>query len=175
MCGIQGGSYAQLTLRAMLETKKAIKEVSDVIKAGALGPEIVVNMADRSGGYFNLQNQDGQSDVDLIGKITNGKEGQYRVFAQEKNTRLREMHQLAGHVLSWQSRNPAIDKWGGAIFVPADQGREFYLAFSGLPELGDETMMLLVAVRTDLLSLRKAREYAEISDNRLFLNHKWAI
>ncbi|MBP6943046.1 MAG: hypothetical protein KBB55_03305 [Candidatus Buchananbacteria bacterium] len=56
-------------------------------------------------------------------------------FCQEKAQRLARN---PDHCSSWQSRNVALRHYGGAI-----RCGEYIISFSGLPELGDEAMMLL--------------------------------
>ena len=72
-----------------------------------------------------------------FGTIPEEKFWKYLSFCQEKAKRLAAHPE---HLSSWQSRNPDNSQYGGAIRV----GR-FILSCSGLPELGDEAVMLLVA------------------------------
>ncbi len=58
--------------------------------------------------------------------------------AQEKLLRL--LNGDRNHVSSWQTRNPELSQYGGAIRVG-----DWILSFAGLPEALDEVFMLLVA------------------------------
>lgn len=78
--------------------------------------------------------------------------------AMEKCQRL-ESGEGAGHLTSYESRNPEIGRWGGAVRGP----RHIY-SFSGLPELWDEAAMFVLAIR--LHQLRKDDVLAQISEER---------
>lgn len=63
--------------------------------------------------------------------------GEHLVSCEEKAMR------LAGnpdHISSWQSRNPEMDRWGGAI-----RAGSLILSMSGMREAADEALMLAVA------------------------------
>ena len=94
---------------------------------------------DRSGGYFCLA--DAETVLPLlimaVGQVPVEKAGKYLSFCQEKAKRLAEH---PDHLSSWESRNPEKEQWGGAVRVG-----EFIFSFSGLPEMGDEAVMLAVA------------------------------
>ncbi|XOU94146.1 MAG: hypothetical protein ACNFW9_04850 [Candidatus Kerfeldbacteria bacterium] len=82
--------------------------------------------------------------------------------SQEKAKRLILMAQQ-GHVLSWQSRNESSNQFGGAVWCG-----EFAVSFSGLPELADEALCLVLAVYFDWITLEQAKEYVSISSNPYF-------
>jgi hypothetical protein len=76
--------------------------------------------------------------VALLGLVAPDKVAKYLEFCQEKAQRLaRELR----HSSSWESRDPGLRQWGGAI-----RCGQIILSFSGLPELGDEALMLKVAM-----------------------------
>lgn len=124
----------------------------------------------RSGGYFGLfpkvrSHRLGTPVVfQIIGRINPNKRGLAKRRAQEKPRRL---NQHPDQVSSYQSRDEKQDRWGGAIAT-----RNYYLSFSGLPELCDEALTLIVARTLGLLNDRQARRIAGISKNRLFMS--WA-
>ena len=97
----------------------------------------------RSGGFFCLA--DARTGLPWViaqlGEISNEKVEKYLAFCQEKARRL-ALH--PEHTSSWQSRNPEDNQWGGAIRC----GKYIY-SFSGLPELGDEALMMYAAAICD--------------------------
>ncbi len=133
----------------------------------------VVGHADtggRSGGYFGLFPKGRFGKIasaevfKSIGTIKPGKRALAKRRAQEKPRRLSRHRD---HVSSYQSRNEKRDRWGGAIAA-----RNFYLSFSGLPELCDEALVLIVGRTLGLLTDRQARQIAGKSKNGLFVS--WA-
>lgn len=84
----------------------------------------------------------------------------YRMFAQEKAWRLLSRPSDAS---SYQSRDEAHEKWGGAI-----RAGDYILSFSGLPELVDEALMLVLAVRLELIGRAEAERIAALSHNAYF-------
>ncbi len=71
----------------------------------------------------------------------------YFELSQEKATRLFSqvnMHLPNGHTSSFESRNEEEDKYGGAIYSDCHHHQHIF-SFSGMPELIDEAMMLVLA------------------------------
>jgi len=71
-----------------------------------------------------------------VGDVAIEKAEKYVAFSMEKARRLAQHPE---HVSSFQSRNPP-EQWGGAIHVGGN-----IFSMSGLPELGDEAVMLVTA------------------------------
>lgn len=104
----------------------------------------------RQGGCFSFLTA--KIDICLpIGSIDPKKKAKYYALANEKVRRL-EIHR--GHLTSYQSRNPKASvvsitgpqpwgQWGGGIRT--DNG--YRIAFSGLPELWDEAVMFVAAIK----------------------------
>ncbi|MFH0890998.1 MAG: hypothetical protein V1856_03125 [Candidatus Liptonbacteria bacterium] len=89
----------------------------------------------------------------LVGRVNSpAKADKYLALCREKALRLAEN---PGHYSNWQSRDPDADMWGGAVRVG-----DIILSMSGLPELGDEALMLTVAN----IFLPYQRESANILD-----------
>ncbi len=90
----------------------------------------------------------------------------YVELCQEKALRLGS---LEWQNSSWESRKPQKDWWGGAVRIE----RMIY-SFSGLPELGDEAVMLVSSILTAknkeqaLLRKLQAEAIAEKSSNPYF-------
>ena len=122
------------------------------------------------GGYFGLfpkarfRRIASPTVFQAIGRINPGKRNLAKKRAQEKPRRL---NAHPNHVSSYQSRNEKRDRWGGAIAT-----RNCYLSFSGLPELCDEALVLIVGRKLGLLTDKQARRIAGISKNGLFVS--WA-
>lgn len=64
-----------------------------------------------------------------------------------------------GHLTSYESRNPEIGRWGGAV-----RGPQHIYAFSGLPELWDEAAMFVLAIK--LGQLHESEVLRQISEER---------
>lgn len=133
------------------ETQRQLVEKTEEMfrKVTAAGEKLFGNdegWKDRSCGFFVLKHIGGSVHIaTLIG----GKGGnyanreKYERYAYEKVERL-EANLVNKHYSSWESRDESLDQWGGAIRVPM-QGMWFILSFSGLPEVGDEAFMVLLA------------------------------
>lgn len=85
------------------------------------------------------------------------KSEKYFILSIEKAKRLSESRNL----LSWQSRDPANNKWGGAVVVRVNT----VLSFSGMDELEDEALVIYVAHKAGWIDRAQALELAAISSN----------
>lgn|GEM_PF-1672295 len=133
---------------------------------------------EKTGGYLTMRDS-GNGQIILcvpLGHIPSDKVHKYAMLSQEKAWRLWEKHSQRGDKLSWQSRDPELcaygfqsigkDNWG--LWGGAIHAGPFILSFSGLPEMGDEALVLVLAVLADFITLKKAWEMATISNNRVF-------
>ncbi len=119
------------------------------------------------GGYFCIA--DGITGTPyltiLIGEVENSKADRYYEFCREKAQRLAAN---PDHLSSWQSRDERTGQYGGAIRV----GRHI-LSFSGLPELGDEAILLAASMmwcnRLGMTELLKPLSEVPVVSN----NHYW--
>lgn len=101
----------------------------------------------------------------LIGQVLHEKAVKYHGLSQEKGDRLHTRIGLGEkHVSSWQSRNPDSGLWGGAIAA-----ENFIVSFSGMPELGDEAIVLIIAIQLKWLNQQEAEKIARVSQNPLFI------
>jgi hypothetical protein len=99
----------------------------------------------------------------VLGSVGAGKIEKYNAFAPEKSSRL-AAH--AGDLSSFQSRDPDKDQWGGAVRSRRAGSRIF--SCSGAPELGDEAMMLIVALAAGEMTPADAEEIVQLSRNPYF-------
>lgn len=126
----------------------------------------------RSGAYFCLADSRTGNPLLVIplGVISpEEKANKYLTVCLEKARRLATNHWDVNklHQSSWESRNPDEGKWGGAIIV-----RDFIFSMSGLPELGDEFVMIAMAARyfdnaPDVMETLK--NIAKRSNNQIWL------
>lgn len=138
---------------------KKLAELTVVAVAEAFGDG-------RTGGCLHARLTDGTPLLDelLVGQPDPAKLSKYIEFAtQEKPDRLLE-HPT--HILSWQSRNPDANQWGGAIILPMGVTHSIVIAFSGFPEMVDEAFCLALAVQMKWVSITAANEIAAISSNQ---------
>lgn len=85
--------------------------------------------------------------------------------AQEKAYRVFVLTGMTTFVTSYDSRNPDLGLWGGAVGIRGRNDRsDLVLSFSGLPELWDEAAMLVTAVPSHEMS--EDMVLAHISDER---------
>jgi len=135
------------------------------------------NFDGRGGGYFSLREYGFGAQFAIepmpIGAIEQKKIAKYTEFSGEKSGRLMRTSRDAGHELSWQSRNPENNEWGGAVKGVDSYGNQFFFSFSGLPEYCDEAAMLLTAVLSGCMTMDHARELASTSGNNFFLDNEW--
>jgi len=101
----------------------------------------------------------------LIGKVPHEKAAKYHGLSQEKGGRIHNRIGLGeNHISSWQSRNPDSGLWGGAIAT-----KKFIVSFSGMPELGDEAIVLAIAMQMKWLNQQEAEKIASTSQNPFFI------
>ncbi len=86
-----------------------------------------------------------------VGSVPDTKMQKYCVFSQEKVHRLRANPKTN---TSYETRDPDENKWGGAVRLPDGT----LIGFSGLPELGDECLVLMYAYHKKLITEIQALE-----------------
>ncbi len=126
-------------------------------------PEVPHNPSpEKTGGYLTVRRiSDGKILLAVgIGSLDENKRAKYHEFSLEKANRLLTNSE---HLSSWQSRDPANGKWGGAI--RATKG-DVIISFSGLPELLDEAVCLRLAIEFDLIDENTHNEIKGISQNQ---------
>lgn len=78
-----------------------------------------------------------------------------------------------GHISSWESRDPGLFKFGGAISVPVDSksakdGHSLIGSIAGLTDHGEEAILLVVWLKCKWLTPDDAKKISHISANKLF-------
>ena len=115
---------------------------------------------DRGGFYLTMHYQsffgDWESEQVAIGIVPEDKAEKYRNFSLEKCIRLRG---YPDHVCSMQSRNPELNRWGGAIKV-----RGGFLGISVLPEAHDEVVGTIASLCVGLISFEEAEGIMDASE-----------
>ncbi len=126
-----GGDYDYLMFLAS-QSRAAVESILQQFQ----GQE---GWAGRGGGYLCIA--EGENGFPLctvlIGEVSLQKAPKYLSFCQEKAVRLASH---PDHEASWESRNVEKNQLAGAV-----RFGELILSFSGLPELGDEAVMLKTA------------------------------
>jgi hypothetical protein len=113
---------------------------------------------DRDGFYLTMHYQacgGWVSEQRKIGTVPPDKEDKYRNFSREKCIRLSG---YPDHVCSMQSRNPELDRYGGAIKV-----RGGFVGISGLPETYDEIGSTSASLCVGLISFEDAEAIMDAS------------
>lgn len=93
-------------------------------------------------------------------------------YSLEKMERL-WTNRSKGHITSWQSRDPGMYKFGGAIAVPDDskglkEGHKLIGSIAGLTDHGEESILLVIWLKCNWLTMEDAKKIAHISSNRVF-------
>lgn len=83
-------------------------------------------------------------------------------FCQEKCARLAKFAP-EGHVSSYQSRDESAQQYGGGVVV-----QNWAMAFSGLPEEGDQAVMLALALGEGWIKMPEAQRIAQHGDGHFF-------
>lgn len=153
MGSLSGGDVSQDT---GIEVCRAILTMRQIMERAV--PLMKKQGETRSGGFFCLSGEN-MAPLVLIepyGEMSEEKRGKYAELAREKLVRLSS---FPSHSTSYQSRNPdavIVDsqknerswgKWGGAV-----RAGDYIASFSGLPELWDEAIMFVLAVRMGWIS-----------------------
>lgn len=121
------------------------------------------NWGNRTGGYFCLADRETGRPIflSLVGVVATEKMEKYLRLAQEKARRLSQVSRAETfHLSSWESRELSKERYGGAIVAG-----DLIFSFSGLPELGDEVVMLNAAMACRKLDVETARKIANRSAN----------
>ncbi|MBI3115544.1 MAG: hypothetical protein HYZ09_03595 [Candidatus Kerfeldbacteria bacterium] len=114
----------------------------------------------RTGGWLGIGAREGNIlHRAQIGEVPKDKADRYHRLAGEKIERLGRHPE---HQTSRESRNPDADEWGGAV-----RAADLIFSFSGLPELGDEAVALVLAVEITNLPIGEAMHRAK--GNHYFL------
>ncbi len=141
-----GFSATSIVARALVTADKVLTKAVELLHAQGMN---------HAGGYLCLTSaaMAPLMAISAWGTIPEEKILQCSEVVQEKIRRLQE-HPL--HFTSYQSRDPGAEitvsqgrkwqwgKWGGAIFTG-----EYYLSFTGLPELWDEAAMFVTALQME--------------------------
>ena len=124
-------------------------------------PEAMLLVEGRTGGYFCMANHVGTPLLIFwFGEMPREKARKYFHLCQEKAARLALHYE---HCLSFESRDPGLDRWGGAV-----RTRNGILSFSGFPEDLDEAAMLVLSLVIEGLSEEDAARFAQLSQNQYF-------
>jgi len=116
----------------------------------------------RQGGYLVIREK-GSGKILLlarVGQFPPADTEKYLNFAQEKGARLNKLI-AAGDISSWGSRDPESGKWGGAIVAG-----DLIVSFSGLKEIIDEAVTLVLSLRLDWITHNQVLAVTEISGYR---------
>lgn len=151
-------------------------ELGSVIKELLLSvPQVTDNPnPEKQGGYLTVRVDGEDSLVCPMGKgVPEEKWNQYRKYSMEKALRLASH---AHHSSSWQTRQPDINRYGGAIRVPRGQliTWDVIISFSGLPEQLDEALMLVAACKMKWMDVDQISAIASQNDNP-FINNLYRL
>ena len=148
--------------------RAAVKAALDLVIIHLQDPVNQGRYSANQGGYFCLRSCTVSADapptlVELLGEVVPAaRAGKRFALSQEKARRLAEN---SDHLSSWQSRDVAAERYGGAI-----RAGNRILSFSGLPEDADETVCTLAAHWQGLISAARVEEIARVSDNQTLQN-----
>lgn len=130
----------------------------------------------RAGGYFSWV-ESGSQPAELVLEVRIGVPGEHgAIHAESALERARRLAAHADHVSSWESRDEAAGRFGGAI-----RTSDGVISFAGVSERADEAIALLTALRLGTLSTVEADRIVAASANdvyarlqrRLFSQGRW--
>ncbi|MBX2866395.1 hypothetical protein KTR10_00325 [Candidatus Kaiserbacteria bacterium] len=114
---------------------------------------------ERSGGVFHLRTAAGTELYNkLFRDVLEEKEEKYHRIAAEKTARLA---QHTGHILSWESRNEALEQYQGGVRAP----NGLIGSFSGFTAEEDEVIVLWAFNKMGWMSDEEVLEAVSISSN----------
>lgn len=136
-------------LRVMTEVLKIMRERWPKTRAG-----FCFTLYGRPNFYLVLKGR--------IGKVQDLKIDKYHDFAEEKAIRL--VRSGDAYYSSYQTRNPDLEKYGGAI-----RGGNYILSVSGLAlEHEDEAVVMVTLVLCKQMDEVFANDLAEVTENKIF-------
>jgi len=129
---------------------------------------------EKAGGYLVIGSEGFEERYILkIGNCPAEKDNKYRNFAQEKAHRLfSDWLRDPSSISSWQTREPNLNRWGGAVLFPiiGERGPSCdIISFSGLIEPADEALGLMLGYQFKLATDPKfAERVIDISANKVY-------
>jgi len=129
---------------------------------------------EKAGGYLVIGSRGFEERYILkIGTCPAEKEDKYRNLAQEKAHRLfSDWLRDPLTISSWQTREPKLDRWGGAVSFPIIGERSpscDIISFSGLIEPADEALGLMLGYQFNLATDPSfAERVISISANKVY-------
>jgi len=105
---------------------------------------------DKSGGFLTFGLKDfEQNYMGFIGEVPMEKQLKYSRLSQEKAYRiysdwLRNIDDLKEVFSSYQTRNPDLNMWGGAVLFEHKYVAPNIISFSGLSEVADEALSFIL-------------------------------
>ena len=154
----------------MANSSKILQSAEDLVVQAHYYLKVRENQ-NRRGGYLTVLNWKRKEFVlcAKVGQVSKTKAWEHETMAREKAWRL-VSH--TGHETSFESRDPVAEvrvydesrmhypvrteqwgHWGGAV-----RGNRYVFSFSGFPELLDEAMMFVLAIKHNDLSLPLVQE-----------------
>ena len=113
----------------------------------------------RGGGFFNLRDPNGKTIFENpFRSPAAAKADKYQRLAGEKTSRLGHHPE---HILSWQSKNEALEQYQGAACAP----NGMLGGFSGFTAEEDEALVLWVFIKMGWMTGKQAYAAAQISSN----------
>ena len=124
---------------------------------------------EKAGGYLLIGLDDlSVKEILKIGECDPKKISKYVTIVQEKAYRLyADWLRDSTSVSSWQTRDPDMNRWGGAVLFGANAGNSDrnIISFSGLTEAADEAVSLALGKNLGFANSDYLERVAEISNN----------
>lgn len=136
---------------------RRLVEYADRTVAAAVDLLLKAGKPDKRGGYLAVL-EIGRGNLEILLRIGHSPQDKVDKRIEVAIEKCKRLHGN-GHLTSYESRNPEVGCWGGAV-----RGSELIFSFSGLPELWDEAAMFVLAIR--LHQLRESDVLAQISEER---------
>ncbi len=134
--------------------------LSFMLGKGSTRPPHLCDLEGATGGGLCILKSDGEHIVQgFFGTVPDDKVARFWDQCREPAERLVARPY---HVSSWQSRDPDLGTWGGAV---RGDTQPCIISIHGLPEQWNETLALLYARNQRAISLERADIIAKISGN----------
>jgi hypothetical protein len=152
---------------SIVKIRSAAEEIVELYaKLPSKGKNAKGRRPNRKGGFLCIfNNRDGElwAGPEAIGFPAKEEIKQYKLFSKEKGERLFKNLRSTLTYSSFQSRDESKNKFGGAILA-----NNLIVSFSGVTELGDEAICLVLALYFGWMTELNAEIIAHLSNNQCF-------
>jgi len=119
------------------------------------------NPNNKTGGCLAYDDNNGGTNFKFLGSNIDDEKKYYETAF----CKIQQLKDNPGHISSFQSRNPDNGFWGGGVMLV---GKDGYMSFSGLPELGDEACLLKALLNAKHYRKENVKAILALSNNPIY-------